>query len=193
MLFFNSKKKQVNLPSKIPLRNTIQGIIAIASCKKLGDHTQSTHLFSCSACGKSSCLVPLNQELQPIFLCRDGKAPYTSVPDEHSKARSKSPCALLLHCGACSHTFLCQVDSPKVPKSRRVNINFVWLSLGSPCVLHSICLKITLASRLHWNREPTLRSLEHQQPNSVRTNLSPFFVSCFCHRGPFFSHPLSLP
>lgn len=33
MLFFNSKKKQVNLPSKIPLRNTIQGIIAITSCK----------------------------------------------------------------------------------------------------------------------------------------------------------------
>lgn len=33
MLFFNSKKKQVNLPSKIPLRNTIQGILAVASCK----------------------------------------------------------------------------------------------------------------------------------------------------------------
>lgn len=33
MLFFNSKKKQVNLTSKIPLRNTTQSIIAVASCK----------------------------------------------------------------------------------------------------------------------------------------------------------------
>lgn len=40
-------------------------------------------------------------------------------------------------------------SSPKVLKSWWVNNNFVWLSSGSPILLHSICWKMPLAWRLH--------------------------------------------
>jgi hypothetical protein len=128
-------------------------------------------------------------EFPPIFLCRDCKVQSTSAQDKHSRQNPRANTALL-HCGTCSHAFLCQVGPQKFLSPDG------WISILCDLVWGVLSFCIPYAENHTCMKAPSEAGVYSEVLGAPRANFcanQSFLVSYFCHYGPFLSCLCALP